>query len=94
MSSTYRHYDSTCGVLGKGATTARVTVPMQPFAACFRSVVPDIDGVMVKLQRSTESFWVLPHAGVWPAAVPSLSFDSDRSDVELDEEREEEEQVQ
>ena len=49
---------------------------------------------MIKLQKSTESFWVLPHADVWPAAVPSLSFDSDRSDVEMDGEREEEEQVQ
>jgi len=46
------------------------------------------------LQKSPESFWVLPHADEWPAAVPSMSFDSDRSDVEVHGVREEEEQVQ
>ena len=34
----------------------------------------------------------MPRADVWPAAVPTLSFDSDREDVEVDGEREEEEE--
>ena len=76
----YRHYDDKCGVLPKGATSARVTVPMQAFTPCFRSVAPDLAPAVDKLRKSTESFWVAPHEDIWAGAVPSVVFESDKSD--------------
>ena len=58
---------------------------MQPFAACFRSVGPAVDGAVAKLQTSIVAFWVATHADIWPGAVPVIDFSSDRSDVEEDE---------
>ena len=65
---------------------------MQAFRGCWRSAAPDIDGAVNKLVKSAVSLWVLLHADVWLAAVPSLNFDSDQSDVETAEEGEEEEE--
>jgi hypothetical protein len=76
----YRHYDDKCGVLPKGSTSARVTVPMQAFTPCFRSVAPDLAPAVDKLRKSTESFWVAPHEDIWAGAVPSVVFESDKSD--------------
>jgi hypothetical protein len=79
----YRHFDKTCGVLAKGATSARVTVPMQAFPASFRRVTPDLEQAVKKLQTSTQTFWVAPHVDIWPGALPSVDFASDLSDVEV-----------
>ena len=80
LTSTYRHYDKSCGVLAKGVTTARVTVPMEAFTASFRSVAPDLKQTMSKLRSSTVSFWVTPHADIWPGAIPAIIFDSEEEE--------------
>ena len=49
----------------------------------FRAVVPDLDGAVAKLRSGTVSFWTVPHADIWPGALPSLDFGSDQSDVEV-----------
>jgi hypothetical protein len=84
LSETYRHYDKDCGHLAKGVRTARPTVGMQAFTACFRSVLPAVDAAVAKLKKSTVGFWVAAHADIWPAAIPSIDFGSDQSDVEID----------
>jgi hypothetical protein len=84
-SESYRHYDKECGRLASGARTARPTVSMQPFAACFRSVGPAVDSAVEKLRTSTVAFWTAAHADIWPGAVPAIDFGSDQSDVEADE---------
>ena len=76
LAGTYRHYDKTCGVLGKGVTTARVTVPMAAFTASFRSVTPDLKQTVNKLKSNTVSFWVAPHVDIWPGAVPAIEWDA------------------
>ena len=78
------HYDETCGVLPKASRSARVTVPMTAFTPCFRSVAPDLATATQKLRASTESFWVSPHVDIWPEAVPSVNFDSEKSDEDED----------
>jgi len=66
---------------------------MTAFAACFRSVMPEVDAIVPKLRKSIESFWTVPHADLWPGAVPSVDFSSDQSDVEAEEAAEEEEEA-
>ncbi len=70
----------------KGVTSARPTVAMTPFAACYRSINPLLDAAVSQLRGSTESFWVVTPADIWPGAVPTIDFGSDQSDVEVDEE--------
>lgn len=84
LAGSYRHYDKNCGVRDKGVTSARPTVAMAPFAACYRSINPLLDAAVSQLRVSTESFWVVPHADIWPGAVPTIDFGSDQSDVEVD----------
>ena len=91
LAERWQHYDKDCGQLGKGVRTARPTVGMQAFTACFRSVAADVDPAISKLKGGTEAFWVAPHKDIWPAAVPAIDFASDASDVEVAEEAEEEE---
>jgi hypothetical protein len=84
-SESYRHYDKECGRLASGARTARPTVSMQQFEACFRNVGPAVDVAVTKLRTSTVSFWTAAHVDIWPGAVQAINFDSDQSDVEVDE---------
>ena len=77
LAGALRHYDKHNGVLAKGVRTARPNVEM---SACFRSVVGLLDAGVAKLKAGTVQFWVAPHVDVWPAAVPTINFDSDEEE--------------
>jgi len=82
LAGAYRHYDNKCGVLAKGVRSARPTVAMEAHPVWFRSVTPLLDGAVKKLSTATQSFWVAPHADIWPEAIPAINFDSDSDDQE------------
>jgi len=85
LAGSYMHFDKDCGVRANRVNSARPTVPMAAFEACYRSVAPFLDAAVAKLRAGTESFWTVAHADIWPGAVPTLDFGSDQSDVEADE---------
>ena len=80
LAGALRHYDKDNGVLAKGVRAARPNVAMSAFPACFRSVAGLLDAGVAKLEAGTVSFWVAPHVDVWPAAVPTINFDSEEEE--------------
>ena len=80
LAGALRHSDKDNGVLAKGSRAARPNVAMSAFPACFRSVAGLLVDGVAKLEAGTVSFWVAPHVDLWPAAVPTINFDSEEEE--------------
>ena len=82
LAGQWRHFGSACGRLDKDKKVARTTVAMAAFPHCFRSVAAQLDGAIGKVRSITGQFWVADFADIWPAAMPTVNFDSDGEDGE------------